>query len=349
MMFANRPVGRRWLAGGGLAVGLAIVLAAIPPAIAGFGAQALTSTPEPASGVTALIAVERAFVFPIPDRLAEPLTYLFERERVPVLAVSPDGVFLLTSVDGQQGWILRAQVELEGDLSQLERPVTSTPAASPTAAPRRFTPTPIGAATATAAPGQNDLTPAPGMTAAAQDGDVDTGDLPPVLPGAPPPLTIALPDGWEALDLVVPFRPLAGNLTDVPLTIYFGPLSGGARGFIYLYWGFPNVATLDGEINLWADGVQLLRGSLVGESCTLGLYEQKMFSIGGLEAVGASYQTSDCAGETDTAGWFGVVQVYGGSFAFYTAVEPLHAIVDQRDALQAILDSVEFLPPQEDE
>jgi len=355
MTFAKRPVGRRRLVGVALAAGLVCLLAALHPAAAGLGEQAPTATPAPVSGVTAVVAVERAFVFPVPDRLAEPITYLYERERVPVLAAAADGVFLQVTVGEQPGWILRAQVELEGYPAPLAAVDTPAPSATPTATVPRPTPTPIPLATATSLPGSPtdpaptaDTTPAADGTPAAGDAGAPASDLPAVVPGSPPPLTITLPEGWEALDLIVPFESLAGDLTEVPLTIYFGPLPGDVHGYIYLYWGFPNVAALSGEYNLWADGVQLLRGSLIGESCTLGLYEQKLFSIGGIEAVGASYQTSDCVEETNTAGWFGVVRVYDGSFAFFTAVEPLHAIVDQRDALQAILDSVEFLPPEDE-
>ena len=75
-------------------------------------------TPDPtAVPVEAMIVVTQAPVFPLPDRNAAPLTYLYERERVPVLGQSPDGVFLLVIVGDQQGWILLAQVEVSGDLT----------------------------------------------------------------------------------------------------------------------------------------------------------------------------------------------------------------------------------------
>jgi hypothetical protein len=169
-----------------------------------------------------------------------------------------------------------------------------------------------------------------------------------MLPGVPPPLEITLPDGWQAAHLVVPLRTFDDNLHDIPLTIYFGPLPGDASAFIYLYWGFPNtVDWVTGEFNLWADGVQLLRGSLVGETCNLGVYDQQTFMVGGLEGVGAYYQAADCEGESDTAGWFSTLRVNNGSFAFFVAVEPWEARTAQRDTLQAILDSVKFLPPGE--
>jgi hypothetical protein len=77
------------------------------------------------------------------------------------------------------------------------------------------------------------------------------------------------------------------------------------------------------------------------------VYDQQTFNVGGQDGVGAFYQASECKDEQDTAGWFAALRVYNGSFAFYTAVEPWDTLSDQRQALQSILDSVEFLPPEE--
>lgn len=303
-------------------------------------------TPTP-SAVTAIVAVERATVFPTPDRRAEPLTYLYERERVPVLAQTMDGVFLLVPVEDTRGWILRAQVDIEGDLALV--PLATTPTAPPTpflvASPPATSPTRAPLPTQTTPP---DATSEVSAGETATPGAAAGGEgLPPVMPGEPPPLTITLPEGWQGIDMVVPFRTFDGASHDVPLTIYYGPLPGDVKGYIYLYWGFPNtVDWVTREYNLWADGVQLLRGSLIGESCNLGVYEQRAFMVGGLEGVGTYYQAANCADEADTSGWFATVRVYDGTFAFFTAVEPWDARTAQRENLQAILDSVEFLPPE---
>jgi hypothetical protein len=329
---------RRWA---GIAVTLAM-LALNGTALAGPEAQ--SPSPTPGSTVQAVILVERAVVFPLPDRNAEPLTYLFQREQVPVLGKTPDGTFLLVQVTDQQGWILRVQADLVGDLEQV--PVVEAPDVPPT-----LTMTPFRAtATPALPPGTGTPPPArqtPGATAEEGTGTPEADDLSHVLPGSPPPLAITLPEGWQQVHILVPFRTYDNQVRDIPLSIYVGPLPGEAKGFIYLYWGFPNVVDLvTGEYNLWADGVQILRGSLVGESCNLGVYDQQTFSVGGQDAVGAFYQASECDGEQDTAGWFATLRVYDGSFAFYTAVEPWNALSDQRLALQSILDSVEFLPPE---
>jgi hypothetical protein len=41
-----------------------------------------------------------------------------------------------------------------------------------------------------------------------------------------------------------------------------------------------------------------------------------------------------------------VVRAEGGTFAFYTAVDPWDKLPAYRDALQAILDTVEFMPAE---
>ena len=77
----------------------------------------------------------------------------------------------------------------------------------------------------------------------------------------------------------------------------------------------------------------------------MGVYDQQTVMVGGLEGIGAFYQAADCEGENDTSGWFTTVRVYNGTFAFFVAVEPWDARTAQRETLQAILDSVIFLPP----
>ena len=130
--------------------------------------------------------------------------------------------------------------------------------------------------------------------------------------GEPPPLTITLPEGWKAVHILVPFRSV-NSIRDVPLSIYTGPLPGGVTGYIYLFWGFPNVVTPGGELNLWADGLQILRGALVDQSCNLGIDRtQHLYRVGGREAVGTTYTAVACEGETDTAGYPDYGAIVGG-------------------------------------
>lgn len=338
---------------------LPITASASPPHQAG------TPT-RPPTGVEATVAVERAFVFAAPTRTADTLTFVYERERVPVYGQSADGVFLLVGVDTLEGWVLRAQVDVVGNLAAVPVIEPSSPAPAPTRTitpfvasatpdtrptrtplpsrtpPPSFTPVPsadTGADTATPSPPSSaDTTPIPTS---------DSPLAPGVFPGTPPPISITLPDEWKALHLIVPYRSFASNAGTVPLTIYFGPLPGSVQGYVYLFWGFPNIVDMDGNYNFWADGLQLLRGTFVDDSCNLGIDQNpKAFYVGGEEGVGTFYQAVTCGeGVTDTAGWFVVVRVDEGNYAFFTAVEPLDTLPQMQYDLQAILDSVDFTPP----
>ncbi len=325
--------------------------------IAGAGGLALqAATPSPQSAVEAVIAVDRAPVFPLPDRNAEPFTTLFQRERVPIFGQTADGVFLLTAVDGAQGWILRAQVDLSGDTALIPMVSGTQPAPTVTFTPFVASSTPGSRATRTPLPTQTNVPTNPPLAVTptslpAAETPVATlpagtpSDLPAVVPGVPPPLEITLPEDWKAVHVEVPFRAFDGQVHSIPLSVYTGPLPGGVTGYVYLYWGFPNVVDFGGNYNLWADGVQLLRGSLIGESCNLGIDQQMSFRVGAYEGVGTFYAAVSCDSETDTAGWFAALRVDEGSYAFFTAVEPFSALADQIAPLQAILDSVVFLPP----
>lgn len=335
---------RHLLAGMWIAACLLIGLAG--PVVAAPGVQPPSPTPEGA--LDAVVAVERAVVFSTPSRTAEPLTYVYERERIPIYGQTADGVFLLTTVDAFDGWVLGAQVDVNGDVAQVpviaataEGPVTGptptqTPLPTVTVTPFRASPTPVTVIpTPTRYPARTSV---PVVAA-------DSGETMALLPGVPPPVTVPLPAEWETVDLVVPLRTFDGELHDAPLTIYFGSLADGVTGFVYLYWGFPSTMDyITMEYNPWADGVQILRGSLVGESCNLGLYDQRAFRVGDYEGVGAYYQASECEDEASTAGWFVALRVNDAPFVFYTAVEPWDALNEYQIVLQAILDGVTFSP-----
>ena len=304
--------------------------------------------------VNAVVAVERAIVFPQPDRNADALTYLYQRERVLVHGQSPDGLFLFVPVGNLWGWVLAAQVDIEGDLAAVPVITESEPVATPTMTITPFqaspaptmgdtfpTRTPLPTQTPTVVVPDSGSVPDPVVTPTGEGEDAM-----PLLPGVPPPIDITIPEDWQAAHVVVPYRTFDGQFYDAPLSIYFGQLAPGVNGFIYLYWGFPNtVDYITLEPNFWADGVQILRGSLFGETCNLGVYDQQTFEVGGVEGVGAPYQAAECDDEKDTAGWFSVMQVRDGTFAFYVAVEPWDARADYGPILQTMLDSVVFFPP----
>lgn len=317
----------------------------------------------PSGPPSAVIAVERAIVFPQPDRSAEPLTYLFEREQVPVRGRSADGAFWAVTVDEREGWILAAQADLAGDPTALEviepdeadvasaptddpsLDVTpeATPDASPSAPPTApHTPRPT---LTPEEPAPAPLTPTARPTSAAiEPPNVATPTQARIFPGTPPPLTLDLPAGWQAAHIVLPFRtPL--SVSEVPMSLYEGALPGGASGHLFLFWGFPNVTGPSGEIDLWTDALQILRGSLIDPSCNLGIdLEPKTYTVGGHEAVGTLFSAVDCEGEPDTAGFFAALRIEGGNYAFFFTVEPPGAFADQFPALREALASVRFQP-----
>ena len=307
------------------------------------------------SGQTAVIAVERAVVFPRPNRNAPPLTYLFEREQVPVRGQSADGVFWLVAVGEGEGWILAAQADRGNDAPLPVVALAASDTATPPLATLTRTPAPTTTPAASATPRSTaaprtapptlTITPFPPPTSAALDlpeGAGATSTPRPIWPGTPPPLTLDLPAGWQAAHVLLPFQTPA-SIREVPMSLYEGTLPGGATGHLFLFWGFPNVTSPTGEISLWTDALQILRGSLVDQSCNLGIdLEPKTYRVGGHEATGTLFSAVDCEGEPDTAGYFAALQVEGGNYAFFFAVEPPGAFADQLPALQAILDSVRF-------
>ena len=215
--------------------------------------------------------------------------------------------------------------------------VTFTP--PPTATPRiSLTPshTPDLAVTAQNAPTATDIpatdtpTPRPTGVAALTEGEA-------------PPLQIELLPGWQAVHVLVPLN-TAFLQGDLPVSIYQGPLEGDMTGTMWIVWGFPNVTSPTGELNLYGDGVQLLRGLIFDSTtCAIGLGDEKRtFTIDGIEGTGTIYSAVDCEGSNDIAGSFTVVPVVGGSFAFIVGIEPVEKVNLGLPQLEAMLNTIVF-------
>ncbi|MDX2163731.1 MAG: thioredoxin domain-containing protein [bacterium] len=167
---------------------------------------------------------------------------------------------------------------------------------------------------------------------------------------APPPLIIGLPPGWSyGYDTLV--LQDVDAIRNMPVAVYTGPVTGGT-GTIVLLWGFPNLipfSPADGGVqpNLWADGLRLLRLTIVEQGCNIGTDLRREYSIGGLTAVGTQFAAVDCPELADTRGWFAGLQQFNLNFVFYAFAEPISAMDGAAaDDLQRILDSVRFvLPP----
>ncbi|MCU0514709.1 MAG: hypothetical protein MUE40_19315 [Anaerolineae bacterium] len=188
-----------------------------------------------------------------------------------------------------------------------------------------------------------------------------TGTLPPVTPtvtpifidtytgqGIEPPLTLALPAGWRSL-YDTALVPQLGELDYIPVAVYSGPVTGGS-GTLALLWNFRSITSGNpfdpayGEINLWSDGLRLLRSLVVEIGCNVGTAPQRNdFVVGGLPAVGTIWSAVDCPALGDTRGWFAGVQVQNINFIFYAFTDPISAMDGPApQEMQAILDSVTF-------
>ena len=163
-----------------------------------------------------------------------------------------------------------------------------------------------------------------------------------------PPLIIGLPADWVfgrdvfLLQDVDAFR-------GIPIVVYRGPVTGG-MGTIVLLWGFPNLVgggALGGEaaVDLFFDGLRLLRLAVIETGCNIGTDERREYSIGGLAAAGTQFAAVDCPALPDTRGWFAGLQQGGINYIFYAFTEPIDALDAAAPELQAVLDTVRFLTP----
>jgi hypothetical protein len=320
----------------------------------------------------ARVIVTQATVFTAPSRDAPVLMNLFEGDLRHILGKSaPDAlgtIFYLLDLGNQTGWILETQVELRGDaalVALVDAPTLSpTPTTSPSPEPTQVVIVPT--ATASAAPTltlspETPLPPSPTATASPTLGEGTTeptplptptpfgfaNDATSLRPGAAPPLTITLPDGWQAAHILVP---ITGSLAsgDIRMTVYEGPLPDGMTGHIWVVWGFPNILPLrpgeEFQVSLWADSIQYLRG-LLFTGCNIGLFSdnRRPYTIGGYEGEGTTYSAVSCEGASDIAGWFVGLQANDVNFVFYMGVEPVEAVSNGLTHLQAILDTVSFV------
>jgi protein-disulfide isomerase len=166
-----------------------------------------------------------------------------------------------------------------------------------------------------------------------------------------PPITLDLPESWAVGYATLLLEDLDGA-RGVPAAVYSGPVSGG-NGTIVLLWGFPNVvAPNSGEaplqIDLYLDGLRLLRLAVVEAGCNIGSDLKREYVVGGLAAVGTTFAAVDCPELPDTRGWFAGLRQYGLNFVFFAFTDPIEAMDGAAAAeLQAILDSAVFMPVPE--
>lgn len=165
--------------------------------------------------------------------------------------------------------------------------------------------------------------------------------------GLVPPIEIDLPQGWQYFYDTLTVLDIDAGRT-IPLAIYQGPVAdASAIGTIVLLWGFPNLVAFDpnvSEVNLWSDGLRLLRLTLVEEGCNLGTDLQRSYRIGNRAASGTQFSIVDCPETPNTRGWFAGLQEHNLNFVFFMYVEPIEAATQGISDLQAIIDTVTFHP-----
>lgn len=170
--------------------------------------------------------------------------------------------------------------------------------------------------------------------------------------GAPPPLMLDLPEGWQYAYSVIVLRDIDA-VRNVPFAFYQGPVTGGT-GTIIVLWAFPNLMPAGNPLvggtpvapDLYLDGTRLLRLAVVEERCNIGTDLRREYSIGGLAAIGTSFAAVTCPDQPDTRGWFAGLQQFNLNFLFYVYAEPISAMDAAEAELQAILDSARFALPE---
>lgn len=173
------------------------------------------------------------------------------------------------------------------------------------------------------------------------------GDLDSLVPMRPPPLNITLPEGWQSFDTTQPITEIDGTLEVIPLTVYFGPVTGGI-GQIIVMWAFPSFSPSNApnslEENLYFDGLRLLRFALFDANCNIGTDVERTYFIGEQRAQGTLYSAVDCPdGTPDIRGWFAGVVDSGINYMFFMGAEPITAMDGTApQEIQAILDTIEF-------
>ena len=99
------------------------------------------------------------------------------------------------------------------------------------------------------------------------------------------------------------------------------------------------------EPDIWTDGTRLLRLAIVETGCNVGTDLRRNYSVGGLQAVGTQFAAVGCPQLPDTRGWFAALRQFNANFVFYVYTDPISAMDGSTpDELQAILDTVQFVP-----
>jgi hypothetical protein len=164
-----------------------------------------------------------------------------------------------------------------------------------------------------------------------------------------PPLDITLPEGWTEQMNDTLLLADVDAMRPIPFVVWSGPVTGGT-GRIVLLWGYPSVTggnPLEAQLETpapdpWSDGLRLLRLAVVDQGCNIGTDLRRDYRIGLLPAQGTQFSAVDCPATPDTRGWFAGLYEGGLNFVFFVFTDPIDAMTQADEELQAILDTVRF-------
>jgi hypothetical protein len=275
----------------------------------------------------------------------------------------------LVMLMGSGAWLTAAQGTATPDLqatinvlnAQLTQQAQTQAAPSQPITPSPISPTAIPTLDPAASPTSPllALTPVVGLT--------PLPTIPPVIPIAAPPLLIQPPRDWRFGYFETP----SGDLTvrgNVSVAVYTGPIRGGTATIVIL-WNYPSIQPptslgqpnqptrtplpnplgLDAmQLQLHRDGLRLLKGTVLDITCNIGNYGLRTdLTVGKLPAIGENFAASQCQSDTDVIGWFAGLRQHGKDYLFYVYVEPLAAFNDLAWDVQGILDTVQFVAPEQ--
>jgi hypothetical protein len=278
-----------------------------------------------------------------------------------LVALALGGAFTAAAQGAGQGTAtpdLQATINfLNQQLTQQAQPQPSL-AASLTPSPAiSATPTPTLDPAASPTSPLLALTPIVGMT--------PLPTLPPAIPIPGPPLLIQPPSDWRYGF----FQTSSGDLTirgTVNVAVYTGQVRSGTITIIIL-WNYPSIFAPGGrgqpnqptatplpnplglgawQLQLHRDGLRLLKGTVLDITCNIGNYGLRTdLTVGKLPAIGESFNASQCQSDTDVIGWFAGLRQHDKDYLFYVYIEPVSAFNDIALDAQAVLDTVQFVPP----
>lgn len=339
-----------------------IPLAAYDPAEVAADSDA---PPTPGFGVVARPYTANAPIYAAPDETSEVVRIAGETETLEVVFVTNytlETRYFGVRLERGFGWIDERDFLVSGDITTLSPVAVGVP--TPTRSPATPIPTTDPAVIVT--PTLTD-TPRNTPTVAASDSTMAANVVPntsvpattrpsltptvTLTPASiqaiePPPLSITLPTGWEGVHVNVPITSAFAN-DSLNLSLYEGPLISADRAYIWVLWQFDLLLDQTGELSLWPNALLYLR-SVLFSGCNIGVYpdDRRSYPVGDRSGTGTIFSAVGCGPDApDVAGWLVALPVGAENYLFYVGISPVENVLQARDEVQAILDTIRFDAP----